>query len=94
MMWGPRNEVKRRCKIEGRTGWYRCEECKEAHEKIEIDHVEPVVPVVDGFTTWDTYIFSKFVGPEKLRGLCRACHSTKTKAENKKRREIKKAAKG
>lgn len=93
MMWGPRNEVKRRCKIEGKTGWYRCEECKEPHEKIEIDHVLPVVPVVEGFTTWDQYINSKFVQSDKLRGLCRECHKSKTKEENKKRREIKKVNK-
>lgn len=94
MAWPPRNEVKRRCKIQGRTGWYRCEECKEEREKIEIDHFYPVVPVVEGFTTWDTYIASKFVEADKLRGLCHECHQIKTKEENKTRREVKKAQKG
>ncbi len=91
MAWPPRNEVKRRCKVPGRAGWYQCEECKEPHEKIEIDHIQPVVAVADGFTTWDDYIHSKFVSADKLRGLCRACHAKKTKEENKTRREIKKA---
>lgn len=90
MAWPPRNEVKRRCKVIGRAGWWTCEECKEAHEKIEIDHIHPVVPVVEGFTGWDAYIASKFVGADALRGLCRDCHGKKTKEENKKRREIKK----
>lgn len=93
MMWGPRNEVKRRCKVPGKAGWWTCEECHEEHEKIEIDHISPVVPVVDGFTTWDAYIGSKFVAADGLRGLCRSCHQAKTKEENKKRREAKKQLK-
>ncbi len=90
MMWGPRNEVKRRCKVPGKAGWWKCEECHEEHEKIEIDHIQPVVAVEEGFTTYDDYIHSKFVQADKLRGLCRACHAKKTKEENKRRREVKK----
>lgn len=90
MVWPPRNEVKRRCKIEGKTGWYRCESCKQEREKIEIDHVEPVIKPEDGFLDWNTYIASKFVAAEKLQGLCHECHQLKTKQENKIRREAKK----
>jgi len=90
MHWSPRNEVKKRCKIENKTGWYRCELCHTEREKLEIDHITPVVSVVDGFTDWNTYIKSRFVTADKLQGICRDCHKNKTKEENKKRRELKK----
>jgi len=90
MMWGPRNEVKRRCKVEGRNGWFKCEICKQEREKIQIDHIQPVILPKVGFVDWNTYIASKFVEADKLQGICRDCHHTKTKAENKIRREVKK----
>lgn len=94
MMWGPRNEVKRRCKIPGKAGWYKCEdkECNRETEKIEIDHINPVVKPEDGFTGWDNYIASKFVEADKLQGLCHESHQKKTKEENAKRREVKRCA--
>lgn len=92
MWWPPRNEVKKRCKVEGKTGWYKCELCRTEREKIDVDHISPVVPVT-GFTTWDAYIASRFVTAENLQGICKDCHKSKTKQENAKRREIKKAAK-
>lgn len=90
MAWGPRNEVKRRCKVQGKPGWYRCEICKGERERIDIDHVSPVVSVSDGFTGWDNYIASKFVQADRLQGICRECHKAKTQKENKIRREAKK----
>jgi hypothetical protein len=93
MWWEPRQEAKKRCKVPEKTGWYKCEECHEEREKIEIDHIEPVVLPEVGFTTWDDYIASKFVTSDKLRGLCRECHKQKSKEENKIRREIKKRSK-
>lgn len=92
MMWGPRNEVKHRCKVPGKSGWYKCEECYEERERIEIDHINPVVQPKDGFTTWDQYILSKFVEADKLQALCHECHKAKTKKENAVRRETKKCA--
>lgn len=90
MVWGPRNEVKKRCKVPNKTGWYKCEECKTEREKIEVDHIEPVIKPEDGFTDWNSYIRSKFVEADKLQGICRDCHKKKTQNENKIRREIKK----
>ncbi len=89
MWWPPRNEVKKRCKIEGKSGWFKCELCGVAREKIDVDHIAPVVPV-SGFTTWDHYIASRFVTADKLQGICKDCHKVKTKEENRQRREIKK----
>jgi hypothetical protein len=92
MMWPPRAEVKRRCKIEGKSGWYRCEDqkCKRETEKLEIDHILPVVKPEDGFVGYDVYIASKFVQADKLQGLCHESHQQKTQEENKARREAKK----
>lgn len=89
MAWPPRNEVKRRCKHPTKNGWYICEICKAERERIDIDHVNPVVPVEGGFTGWDDYIASKFVEAEFLQGICKDCHKEKTKTENLKRRQFK-----
>lgn len=93
MMWAPRNEVKRRCKHPTKAGWFTCEICKAAREKLDIDHINPVVPVEEGFTTWDQYIASKFVQADKLQGICKDCHKEKTKKENAARREAKRKLK-
>ncbi len=89
MWWPPRNEVKKRCKVEGKTGWYVCELCKQQRERIDVDHINPVVPT-SGFTTWDNYIAARFVTSDKLQGICKDCHKAKTKGENAQRRAIKK----
>lgn len=93
MAWPPRNEVKRRCKVEGKTGWYRCEICKQEREKIDVDHISPVVSPKEGFTGWDNYIASKFVTQDRLQGICSDCHRAKTKEENQRRRLLKKKEK-
>lgn len=92
MWWPPRNEVKKRCKVREKSGWFACELCHKECERLDVDHIMPVVPVY-GFTTWDHYIASRFVTADKLQGICRDCHKKKTKDENAKRREIKKATK-
>ncbi len=81
MWWPARNEVKKRCKVPGKTGWFKCEFCGQEREKIDVDHIQPVVPV-SGFTTWDAYIASRFVTADKLQGICKDCHQRKTKTEN------------
>lgn len=54
--------------------YLRCEQCKTVHEKLQIDHIEPVVDLKFGFQGWDIYIVRLFVDETKLRGLCKACH--------------------
>ena len=90
MFWPPRAEVKRRCAIPGKPGWWRCEdkECNRETEKIEIDHIKPVVQPEIGFINWDVYILSRFVTADKLQGLCHESHRKKTKEENARRREM------
>ena len=93
MFWPARLEVKRRCKVPNKTGWWKCEKCGQEREKLEVDHIQPVILPETGFTTWDMYIASKFVEADKLSGVCHDCHQKKSKEENKKRREAKKKLK-
>jgi hypothetical protein len=92
MFWPTRAEVKRRCAVPGKPGWWKCEDptCGRETEKIEIDHIEPCVKF-EGKTTWDEYITRRFVFDAKLlQGLCHESHLKKTKEENAKRREQRK----
>lgn len=89
MFYAPRLSVKKRCKNPDRTGWYFCEKCKADIQKVEVDHIVPVILPEEGFVDWNTYIASKFVTEENLMGLCHECHLAKSKEENRKRREIK-----
>jgi len=97
MVWHGRNEAKRRCKIQDKNnahnGWFVCEKCGSHREKIEIDHIEPIVKPEEGFVDWNTYIASKFVEADKLQSLCHECHKEKSSQENKLRRENKRRTK-
>lgn len=87
MYWPPRLEAKKRAKHPTKKGWYICEECKEAREKIEIDHKVPCIRPADGFTTWDEYIRLRFVETaQELQALCHECHLSKSKTENLERK--------
>lgn len=89
--WYARNEVLIRCRV-GR-GIYRCEGCGETFKKqqIQIDHIDPVVDIKEGYTTLDNWVARLFVGPEGLQALCFnedaitgetwGCHPQKTKSE-------------
>jgi 5-methylcytosine-specific restriction endonuclease McrA len=75
----------------------RCEICKKKVKKLYADHIQPVCPI-NGF--------NKIAGPGRehidfnqlfermfygeLQAICKACHSGKTKEENKQRKEFKK----
>lgn len=65
-------------------GVYKCKSCEQLFKKAEVhvDHIESVINVQTGFTTWDEYINRLFVPAEKLQVLCIACHDTKTLTEN------------
>lgn len=91
MFWPPRAEVKRRCAVADKPGWWKCEKCKRETERLDVDHIVPCVSTTDGWQGWDVYIDSRFVyEATKLQGLCRECHREKSKQENKRRREAKK----
>jgi len=65
-------------------GVYRCASCKEEFgvKHVQVDHIEPVVNVSDGFTGWDNFIKRLFVDAKDLQVLCKPCHKTKTAKEN------------
>ena len=82
-----RRAVKARCLLDGAAGVWVCEQCWETTEKIEIDHVEPVIDPAVGFQGFDVYYARLFVGADKMQGLCHECHQNKTKEERKLRRK-------
>lgn len=54
-----------------------CTICKIPKDKLEIDHIKPVVPLT-GFDDWQSYIDRLFVEVSGLRAICKECHKTHT----------------
>ncbi len=90
-----RREVLNASKVTGKIDKYRCAECDKIGQRktVHVDHVFPVVDPLKGFEGFDTYISRLYCDKEGLQILCASCHSAKTKAENKVRRETKKRLK-
>ena len=70
-----------------RTGWgvYKCPLCARTplkEEDLQLDHLDPVIPVDKGFTTWDSAIERMFVGVGGYQFICKECHIQKTVREN------------
>lgn len=65
-------------------GMYKCGSCSQAFGPKEInrDHIEPVIDVQKGFTTWENYINRLFVKSSGIQILCINCHSLKSATEN------------
>lgn len=83
-----RSAVVKRCK-EGKK--YRCEGCKELVDKIQVDHITPIVSVKEGFIDWNTFIDRLALEDEtKQQGLCKICHAVKTSTEQEIRKKYKK----
>lgn len=63
------------------------------HEKedTQMDHINPVVDVKTGFTTWDNFLDSLFCEPDAFQTLCTEHHEHKTNEENKNRHYKKKS---
>lgn len=79
-----RNAVTKRCRVKGKG--FKCEGCHLIVDKIAIDHIEPVVNTKDGFIDWNTYIDQLFVDETKQQGLCKDCHSAKSRVEQELRK--------
>jgi hypothetical protein len=94
--WAPINEVKKEANIS--RGVYLCAECKQhvpttvlalvkgrrkRVNNIFVDHIEPVIPLETGFTTWDECIDRMFCETSNLQLLCGDCHSIKSVEERK-----------
>lgn len=74
--------------------WIKCSECgkMEAKSNIQLDHVEPVIPVNRSFEdmSLDEVVDRQWCEENNLKPMCKTCHQLKTKEENKERRRIKK----
>lgn len=66
---------------------YVCAHCDGVFrsKEINVDHIKPVVDPKSGFTTFDNYIESLFVGVTDYQILCIPCHKIKTKSETDER---------
>ena len=65
--------------------WGICASCKceTPLYKMEVDHIDPVVPVYSSLDemTWDDTVNRVWCPAENLQSLCLTCHVEKTKAE-------------
>lgn len=72
---------------------YTCKECgvNFSQQASQVDHIEPIVPVDMSARdmSWDEIVDRIYCDPENFQVLCRACHTVKSKAENKQRRKNK-----
>lgn len=79
------------------TRWGRCAECEKLEPlyKMQIDHIEPVIPQDSSLDqmTWDTLVDRIWCDERNLQALCETCHKAKSKEENAERRRIKKETK-
>ena len=85
--WPHRYNAQKNARME--RGIYECKECGAPCKPKEfiLDHIEPVVPVEEGFTTWDNYINRMFVGEDGYQVLCHLCSEAKTSIEDSLRAE-------
>jgi 5-methylcytosine-specific restriction endonuclease McrA len=93
MRWPPKNEALSNARIE--RGLYKCNMCKNGfkRDQVDLDHVEPVVSLTEGYVDWNEYIRRLFVKPEGYQVLCKTCHSAKTFIEDKVRAKLNQARK-
>lgn len=77
------------------TGLYQCANCLLEHEKVQVDHIDPIGTCKrpDGRTDYNMYVDRLLTTKENLQCLCVDCHKTKTKSENKERSDAKKLLK-
>lgn len=72
---------------------FRCNQCDELFEKVQIDHINPIVSLQEGFEDWNSYIGSTFCDIANLQALCEQCHQTKSMIEREKRKIYRKKRK-
>lgn len=69
---------------------YKCNTCNANFPAADVvvDHINPVVDTMKGFTTWDEYVERMFVEADGLQVLCKPCHKDKTEIERKERKNV------
>jgi hypothetical protein len=55
-------------------------------DKVEVDHIDPVVATGEGWEGYDVYFTRLFCPADNLQVLCTMCHKFKTLTENDERR--------
>ena len=97
--WPPKHAALKAARV-GR-GLYRCAACGDIgpqklppekgktrkRNNAVVDHIEPVVPVETGFTTYDSFIERLLCEEDKLQVLCYKCNKAKCDTERQQRRE-------
>lgn len=97
--WKPISETLKKSKVS--RGHYLCNICKEVVtnsivvdgkrvKNVFIDHRNPVVDPLVGFTTWDSFINNLFCEEDNLQLACLSCHSQKTRSERELSKQRKK----
>lgn len=68
---------------------YKCAACSNLFKAVDVqvDHIDPVVSVENGFEGWGIYIERMFCEADGYQVLCKTCHSVKTANERKARKE-------
>lgn len=64
---------------------YQCAECKNwwAQKEVQVDHIHPVGSL-NKYEDLPRFVRRLFVGKDKLRVLCKACHQAKTNEDRSK----------
>lgn len=79
------------------TRWGKCANCQKLEPAylLQIDHKEPLIPINSSLEemSWDQVIDGLWCDERNLEALCKPCHESKSKTENKERRRIKKEKK-
>lgn len=83
--------------------FYPCAICgrKMKSNKVAVDHIDPVIPLNERFTTWDKFVDRLFCDKDNLQILCNytlkekslfgdvpSCHYTKTREEDQLRDQL------
>jgi 5-methylcytosine-specific restriction endonuclease McrA len=70
---------------------HQCNSCQGWFKKkdVEVDHINEVVDVTEGFLDWNTFYSRLWSDRSNLQILCSTCHDAKSKKANKQRRENK-----
>lgn len=92
MKWAPISECLRDATT--KRGFKMCAGCKQEVpvtvkeeggrkrvKNVHVDHINPVISVEEGFTTWDDCVDNMFSELDNLQVLCSKCHNEKTMRE-------------
>jgi 5-methylcytosine-specific restriction endonuclease McrA len=74
-------QAKKLTKIDGKSGWFKCQRCERETEKIQIDHVVAIGRQPQDLEEFGKWLIKLFCGADNLSGICTDCHKKKTKED-------------